>query len=313
MKKIYTFTIALFVTLTAGAQTLIYSNNFNNGVGDATIVGNGQIEAVSDAGFGSVFHNAVSGQAIRSNYLVLNDTVFGKLQASGSRALSIAFWVNKGTAINNFWTPMFSAYAVAPAAGVNSWPMMILQSRLVPQVNCAGWTDFVDSVNVNKLNFVSTAWLDDNFWHYYTATFTDSLVKIYVDGIVQNSWKLPGTTGNTVSGLFTNGSELKYICLGGNQAWEWADVDPAYMYDDLAIYSDVLTAAQITGIMDSKITSALKQITSDNNNKLVTEEFYTTTGAKVGNEYSKIKTGIYIKKSIYSDGTVNSTKIVKMQ
>ena len=50
---------------------------------------------------------------------------------------------------------------------------------------------------------------------------------------------------HTVSGLFTNGSELKYICLGGNQARSWADVDAAYRYDDMAIYCKALTVAEI--------------------------------------------------------------------
>jgi len=107
MKKLFSFAIALFVTFGASAQTIIYSNNFNSGVGAASIVGNGAIEAVSTAGFGSVFHNAAGGQGLRSNYLLLTDTVFGKLQKSGSKELSIAFWVNKGTAINNFYSYFF--------------------------------------------------------------------------------------------------------------------------------------------------------------------------------------------------------------
>ena len=311
MRKFYSLVIVLFVSLTVSSQTLIYSNNFESGVGTATIVGNGQIKTVPTNGFGSVFHNAIGGQAIRSNYLLLPNNIFANLQTSGSKSLSIAFWVNKGTATDNFWTPIFSAYGAAPVAGKNTWPMMVLQSRLVAQVNCAGWTDLTDADNVAATNFVSTLWLDDLAWHFYTAIFTETSVKIYIDGVVKNSWTLSGTDGHTVSGLFTNGSDLKYICLGGNQAWEWGDVDPAYMYDDLAIYSSALTVEQMNSIISAKITTSVNQINLDPKSKLIGEELFSISGAKVGSDYNTLKPGIYIKKSVYSNGAVNSTKIIK--
>jgi len=109
---------------------------------------------------------------------------------------------------------------------------------------------------------------------------------------------------------------LKYICLGGNQAWGWNDPDPAYMFDDLAIYSNALTVAQMNAIMLAKTTTtAIQQTISDTNSQLVGEEFFTTSGAKVGvgSDYSKLKSGIYIKRSVYIDGTIKSTKIVKVE
>ncbi|MHB9140873.1 MAG: LamG-like jellyroll fold domain-containing protein [Paludibacter sp.] len=311
MKKIYSFAIALLVTCSMNAQTLLYSNNFESGVGTSTIVGNGQIEVSQTPGFGSVFHNAAGGQGVRSNYLLLPTDIFANLQTSGVKELSIAFWVNKSTAVDNFWTPMFSAYGAAPAGGINTWPMMILQSRLVAQVNCSGWTDLVDADNINALNLVSTTWLDDAAWHYYAATFTETAVKIYVDGILQNAWTLNGTDGHTVAGLFSGGSGLTYICLGGNQAWNWNDPDPAYMYDDLSIYSSALTPEQITATMDAKVVTDIKTI-SNGNAVPVSEEFFSITGAKVGYEYTKLPKGIYIKKAIYSNGVILNTKIEKV-
>lgn len=311
MKKFYFFVFTLLFSLTASAQTIIYSNNFESGVGTATIIGTGKIETVQTSGFGSVFHNAIGGQSIRSNYLLLPDNIFANLQTSGSKELSIAFWINKGTATDNFWTPIFSAYGAAPVAAKNTWPMMVLQSRLVAQVNCGGWTDLTDADNVSKTNLASAAWLDDAAWHYYTAIFTETSVKVYIDGVVQNAWTLSGTDGHTVSGLFTNGSDLKYICLGGNQAWDWGDVDPAYMYDDLAIYSNALTVAQINAIISAKMTTAINTTVFDTNSKLVGEEFYSISGVKVGFDNNTLKPGIYIKKSVYSNGVIRSTKIVK--
>ncbi|HZL10871.1 MAG TPA: LamG-like jellyroll fold domain-containing protein [Prolixibacteraceae bacterium] len=312
MRKLYSLLIVLVVSVTVSAQTLIYSNNFNDGVGTATIVGNGQIETTATSGFGSVFHNSAGGEAIRSNYLLLPNTVFADLQSSGNKALSISFWVNKGTSVVDYkWTPLFSAYGAAPVDHKNSWPMMILQSRLIAQVNCAGWTDFSAADNVTATNKESSIWLDDAAWHFYTATFTETSVKIYVDGVVQNSWTLSGTDGHSVNGLFTNGSELTYICLGGNQAWDWGDFDAAFMYDDLAIYSSALTVEQINGIIAAKMSTAVNQINLDPSSKLIGEELFNISGAKVSSDFNSLKPGIYIKRSVYSNGVVKSTKIVK--
>lgn len=82
--------------------------------------------------------------------------------------------------------------------------------------------------------------------HVYTC-------KIYIDGEVANSWTVSGSgDGNTISGIFTNGADLKYISLGGNQAWTWADPDPGFMFDDIAIYNKALTIDEIQAIMKKK-------------------------------------------------------------
>ena len=279
MKKIYTIAVALLVTFSAGAQTQIYSNDFESGAGTSTIVGSGQIESVATSGFGHVYHNAVNGQAIRTNYLLLPSDVLSNSQIATNKELTIAFWVNLGTAVDNFFTPIFSAYGAAPVLGVNTWPVLVLQSRLLAQVNCAGWNDFVAADNVATANVESASWLDDAAWHYYTATFTETSVTIYVDGIIQNSWMVPGTDGHTVSGLFTNGSDLKYICLGGNQAWEWADVDPAYLFDDVAVYANALNVDQINAIIAAKTAAAGIQDVSTNNGEVISQEFFSLNGA----------------------------------
>ncbi|MBN2765334.1 MAG: LamG domain-containing protein [Paludibacteraceae bacterium] len=309
MRKLYTVFIMLLTMGGLYAQTVLYSNNFDAGAGDATIVGNGQLEAGTGAGFESVFHNAVGGQAIRSNYLLLPDNVFANLQAAATRELSIAFWVKKGTAIDYFWTPVFSAYAAAPLSTGNSWPMMVLQSRLVGQVNCGGWNDLVNADNVSGTNKESTTWLDDDQWHYYTATFTDSKVRIYVDGLIQNEWNTEkDVAGKTVSGLFDAGSELTYICLGGNQAWNWADPDPAYLFDDVAIYSSELTVEQINTNISAKTTTAIHSVDAL---RLISEEYFFINGVTVGNDFNALHEGVYIRKVMMSDGSLLTNKVMK--
>lgn len=113
MKKLTFFLVAIATSalFSINAQTLLYSNDFESGLNGSTIVGNGVIEASGNAAHGQVFHNAAGGQATRSNYLTLPATLFADLKTSGTNALTISFWVNKGTADNYFWSPIFSAYA----------------------------------------------------------------------------------------------------------------------------------------------------------------------------------------------------------
>lgn len=314
MKKIYFLVGALLVTLAGNAQNVLYSNNFESGAGTATIVGNGVIEANATAGFGNVFHNAAGGQGVRTNYLLLPNDIFTNLQTSGSKELSIAFWVNKGTAVNYFFSPLFTAYGAAPdpTTKLNGYPMMALQSRGVTTVNCGGWTDLKSEDNLTGTNIESTVWLDDAKWHYFTATYTETLVKVYVDGVVVNAWNCNGTDGHTVSGLFTNGSELKYICFGGNQAWNWNDPDAAYLLDDLSIYSSALTVEQINANIASKtVATPVGKVIADGD--VVGEEYFTVGGGKVGTDYNALTPGMYIKKAVYGNGAVKSEKIVKVQ
>jgi len=189
--------------------------------------------------------------------------------------------------------------------------MMILQSRLLAQVNCGGWTDLKDPDNVAGTNTESTLWLDDAKWHYYTATYTETSVKIYVDGVIKNEWNCTAVDEHKVSGLFSNGSELDYICLGGNQAWGWNDADASYLFDDVAIYSSALTAAQISAIMTAKTTiTSIKPVAQDNG-EVVAEEYYSVGGEKVGNSFNQLQPGVYIKKSAYGNGVVKISKFAK--
>jgi hypothetical protein len=245
----------------AKSQTLLYSNDFEEGVNDAVIIGNGAIEDSGNAAFGKVFHNAAGGQAVRTNYLQLPGTIFSDLQESGANALTISFWVNRGTAVDYFYTPLFSAYGAPPTDGGNTWPMMILQSRGLVQVNNAGWCDFTNAQNVAGINTESTVWLDDDNWHFYTAIFTPTNVKTYIDGTVMNEWILSNEgDGNVTSGLFTAGSALTYICLGGNQAWNWNDPDAAYLFDKVKIHAEALTQSQIDELIAANNTNGIEPI-----------------------------------------------------
>lgn len=161
------------------------------------------------------------------------------------------------------------------------------------QVNNAGWCDYTDAENVNGLNTLyhfETDWLADGDWHVYAASFTPKTAKVSFDGNIVNEWVIPAEADNTANGLFTNGADLKYICLGGNQAWNWGDVDPGFWFDDLAIYNKVLSSDDIKTIMDKKAAgSGVDDLGVD---RAATAEYYDMNGVKV----AAPSDGIYIKR-----------------
>jgi len=238
----------------SGESTLptpVYFNDFNSQAG-VTVVGSGYFRTDESKWFGSVFQNVTS-TAPRQNYLLLPEDVLS--HSAESKQMTIGVWVNAanaGASSSYMWAPLFTAYAAKNAE--NTFPMFACQYRGVLQVNCAGWSDFTDAQNVagvNTLYHDATDWLADKQWHYYTVVLDGENAKVYFDGVVVNEWNNDGIN-NTQGGLFSNGGDLKYICLGGNQAWNWGDNDPGFAFDDIAIYDVALSAAQIQQVMDRK-------------------------------------------------------------
>lgn len=244
----------------------VYFNDFEGDNTGCTIKGDGKFEDIGDV-WGKVFQNG--GGAQRTHYLLLPEDV---LSHSGeTKEMSIAFWINAknaGASNSYMWAPMFMAYAAAPAAdNTNGCPMFACQYRGVITVNTnppsnqgTTWTDLVDAQNVNGVNILyhdANDWLADDDWHLYTATLTETSIKVYFDGELKNEWAISGDQtvgGENVGALLTSDSSLTYICLGGNQAWNWGDNDAAFMFDDIAIYNSLLTEKQMAKIISDKKT-----------------------------------------------------------
>lgn len=248
--------------------TPVYFNNFSSATG-VEIVGNGAFEEDADSHFGQVFHNDTENtSAVRTNYLKLPTDILS--HSATSKEMTIGFWVNKKSENDYFYTPLFAAYGAAPNAGVNTWPMFVCETRGLIQLNCAGYCDFGinDSSPGTTYNdgtpYVTTTWLDDAKWHYYTVALTATTAKVYIDGELKNGWTVDGTSvGQVISGLFTGGSNLTYVTLGGNQAWNWNDADPAFAFDDFAVYDVALTPEQIAQIITDKSSGVTPTLTYD--------------------------------------------------
>ncbi len=228
-----------------------------------SIVGNGQFASTEEEGaiFGDYFQN--DGSAVRTSYCLLPEDVLA--HSAKTHELTIAFWVSaEGFTPNQYtYAPFLTAYAQKNSP--NSSPMFALQSRGFAQVNCSGWCDFTAAYNASGKNNVYNQnaweandaahnfagnWLEDQKWHYYTAVFTDTNAKIFLDGEVKNEWNVDGVSeGQIISGLFTNGADLKYVCLGGNQAWDWNDNDAPFRFARLLIKNNKMTQGEIKAQM----------------------------------------------------------------
>lgn len=293
------------------AQDIIYHNDFNNGLGDATIIGTGAIEYDATKGFDSIYHNATGGQAIKTNYLLLDSGIFEDITLAGTYQMSVSFWVNRSTGTDYYWSPIFTAYGdTTDASGNNGYPMFALQTRTQMMHNLWGWCDYVDTQNVAGANTVDVTWIEDDNWHMYTMTLDTSNAIIYIDDTVANAWTLTNTNGNTVNGMFEHGNEYHRICLGGNQAWNWPDPDPAFQFDDLTIFSRVLRAEEVDSLhfvktVDTAITESVcypyvapsGKVLSESGIYTDTIPYAASTGDSViaifltvGNTYSEITT-----------------------
>ena len=201
--------------------------------------------------FGDFFRN--DGSAKRTSYCLLPEDVLA--HSAKTEELTIAVWVRsqeETKSADYLWAPLFTAYAAAPVNGVNTWPMMACQYRGVLQVNCAGWTDYVEAQNlagVNTLYHGDADWLADHKWHHYAAVFEGENAKVFIDGVLKNEWDNTKVAERTQKGLFSNGADLKYVCLGGNQAWDWNDNDAPFDFARLLIKNSKMTAGEIQAQM----------------------------------------------------------------
>ena len=250
----------------------VYTTNFSTYEDEASgervtwkgekAVGNGQFASeeaeVDEEGkpinvvpFGDFFRN--DGTAKRTSYCLLPEDVLA--HSAKTQALTIAVWVRaqaEAASASYMFAPLFTAYAAEPANGENTWPMLACQYRGLLQVNCAGWSDFVNEQNVKGVNTEYNGdndWLADKKWHYYTAVFEGESAKVYFDGELKNEWDNTKVADRTQKGLFSNGSDLKYICLGGNQAWNYNDNDAPFDFARLLIKNTGMSAGEIKAQM----------------------------------------------------------------
>lgn len=277
LQKAFLFLLGgVLCSLSTSAQDYVYTNDLSE-AHDATVVGGGSF--VADEVFGTVYQNVMDAENLRSNYLLLPDDVLS--HAAESKQMTIAFWVSaEGFTPDQYtYVPFFTAYGQSPAANAeagnagneNNWPIFYALSRGPIALNNGGWCNFGSDLNVASKNTLYNTnsfdlgdytnggnWLEDQKWHYYTLVLTETNVKCYMDGVIKNEWNVDGTSdGQVVSGFFTYGENYKYICLGGNQPWNWGDPDSPFKYAKLRIQNNAMTAEDIAAQMEKDKTTTI--------------------------------------------------------
>ena len=264
----------------------VYTTNFSTYTDDETgekiawkgekIVGEGQfVNTENDTIFNYYYQNVI-GATPRMNYLLLPEDVFA--HSDKTKELTMGFWVSaEGFTPDKYtYAPFVGSYGAAPNSkgdGNNdNWPVFVVQSRGPIQINNNGWCDFGSELTTTgKLNIYNSNaweatndaynnagnWLEDQKWHYYTLVITANNVKCYLDGEVKNEWNLDGTEGQIVTGFLENGADNKYNCLGGNQAWNWGDLDSPFKFAKLLIKNSAMTAEEIAEQMKNDLPAGL--------------------------------------------------------
>ncbi len=328
MKKIYLLLVAVATSFASFSQD-IYKLDFESGLNNESIYANGAIVADDTAGFGNVYYNVTETGTIgiRTNWLELDAsflTTINSNAAAGDSAFSIGFWVtahDSAARANEiagyYYSPLFTAYNTNTAGADNGIPMFVVEARGWMQINTndednGEWSDFaLDFETTTGSVTESTDYLTDGAWHFVACTFTPQTAVFYVDADTVNAYEFDGySAGQNIKGLF-NG-KLTYPCLGGNQGWGWGDTDAPFKYDDFGVWSHILTPEEITAHMARKrgtYTSIPTEIVSSNVT-VVGVEYYTITGARLGADVESFDSGIYIKRSLMSDGTSKGEKIM---
>lgn len=103
-------------------------------------------------------------------------------------------------------------------------------------------------------NVISTTTIRDNSWHHFVGTYNGSTLKIYIDGVLENTASANGnlyTTGNktSIGGVIdvTSGSEIINNNFLGN-------------IDELSIYNVALTQSDVTTIWNNGVPSDISSI-----------------------------------------------------
>ena len=211
-------------------------------------VGEGAFESTEEEGepFGDFFMNYMSDDW-RTSYCLLPEDVLA--HSAKTQALSFGVWMKAPADIAS------ADYASAPILcaydqfkNINEAPLFALQYNGTAKLDNGTQCDYSYEMNAAGSNAILSGendWLVDHKWHYYTAVFNGETAQVFIDGTLKNEWNC----GSAQQGLFENGENLKYVCLGGNQAWDWNDNDAPFRFARLLIKNNKMTQGEIKAQM----------------------------------------------------------------
>jgi len=282
MKKLSSFAIALFVSLTVSAQTVIDISAINAAY-TTTVNGNLVIDVATTA------------SKLASPKLSYTNPFKGKTFTTAEISFDVYNYSNIHV--------LGSLFAFYDAT---------LGRMYFTNGSYLGYNANGGYFDANMINFgIGTDFIGANTWKNIKLQFTATGYAMYVDNtLVFNQ----SSTNVTIAGTLTDYSNVisflqnASTLMFGTGSW-WSDntqTDGTY-YDFQSSY-----LKNIKFTPDFSTTTSINQTNFDANSELVSEEFFNISGTKAGFDYNTLKSGIYIKRSVYSNGAIKSTKIVKV-
>ena len=212
-------------------------------------IGEGAFESTEEEGepFGDFFQNYMADDW-RTSYCLLPEDVLA--HSANTQALSFGVWMKAPAEMesNDYASaPILCAYNAFK--NINEAPLFALQYNGTAKLDNDSQCDYSDEQNVAGSNAILSGendWLSDNKWHYYTAVFNGEKAQVFIDGDLKNEWNC----GDAQQGLYANGANLKYVCLGGNQIDEVEDgYDAPFAFARLLIKNSPMTPGEIKAQM----------------------------------------------------------------
>ena len=170
-----------------------------------------------------------------------------------------------------------------------------------------GWFD------ANLISYgLGTDFIGGNTWKNVKLQFTTTGYAVYVDNTLAFN---QSSTNITIGGTLTDYTNVISFLQNadtlviGTGSW-WSDnTRPGGSYYDIQ-YSYL---KNIHFHSATPPVSAIDQTIADADGELVGVEFFNINGQKVGVEYNSLRPGIYIMRSVYSNGAIKNTKIIKFE
>lgn len=191
------------------------------------------VSVTDTAPISAVYTDGQVGKAVKldGSYGVLlpNDLI-------DSYQYTVAFWFNQQIAEQFFRPAFFGARSAEPARWASFLPVSWNAQLML-------WSNYVDdSGNVSWLDGITDVVYPLNEWHHLAFAVKNGVFQIYYDGVQVGS-------GSNLRDIFTNSPEGSIITLGLNY-WDGPTIA---LYDELRIYDEALTAAEVKALDVDKL------------------------------------------------------------
>lgn len=290
--------MGLILCLTSNAQNIIYSENFESGVINTdSIYGCGSLIQVENQEFNYVL-NLKSRCEIKESYLELPQSIYSNWAANGTKELTFSIWIKmeEGYELKNHSNTVFCIYKDI------SSPLLELTTDLQLNANYddESYTyDFSDEEDT----FDS---LCDGSWHYYAASLTTCEASVYIDGSLKKTVTLSSEFKSCLLKILTEAPSTN-IATGLT-----VKEDPELWIDQIVIYDEALSESEIVSNYNSiSRTTDINNTTTESDCEIKSTTYYDIKGNMVGDDYSALSNGVYIKKIEYTSGASECIKIVK--